>query len=294
FQTRHNRPFSFRFDDSRTELRTSLDLPLNRRQQRNAFRQSLINYQAGRRGLTALEDNIKFDARQDLRQLDLARVQYDIAVVSSALASERVNSTQLEITLGLASVAARDFLEAQRAYRESVSSVANGRLGYIVNRAQLAFDLELMMLNDAGLWPDLNNENYQPLSDPIYPSDAGPTYGDLPRGVWPSKKIKRMLRSPLPGYQVIGVERPPENNAPSEIEAWEANGDLPPPPPEPPSPEPGLETNAGGPRDPLANRQENGETGLRNMIEFGSSANDSPGVNSIRRVALPRIPSRPR
>jgi len=205
FQSRNNRPFDFSFDDSRTELRASLDLPLNRRQQRNGFRQSLINYQAGRRGLTALEDRIKFDARQDLRQLDLDRVQYEIAVVSAALASQRVESTQLELALGLKEITARDFLDAQQAYRLSVSNVANGRLGYIVNRAQLALDLELMMLNDAGCWPELTNEDYQPRFDPIYPTGAGPTYGDLPRGVWPSKKIKRMLCPPRPGGQVIEV-----------------------------------------------------------------------------------------
>jgi hypothetical protein len=199
FQTRKNRPFTFDFDDSRTELRASLDLPLNRRQQRNSFRQSLIGYQAARRGLMALEDNIKFAARQDLRQLDLDRVQYDISVVSAALASERVYSTQLELALGLATVTARDFLEAQRDYRTSLSSVANGRLGYVVNRAQLALDLELMMLDDAGTWPELNNENYQPAYDPVYPWVNNPTYGDLPRGILPSRKIQRLLSAPPPG-----------------------------------------------------------------------------------------------
>ena len=226
FQTRDNQPFAFSFDDSRTEVGASLDLPLNRRQQRNGFRQSLINYQVGRRALMALEDTIKFDARQDLRQLDLARVQYEIAVVSAALASERVYSTQLELSLGLGSTNARDFLEAQRAFRESVIQVANGRLGYIVNRAQLALDLELMVLDDEGVWPELNDEDYQPKSDPIYPFDADPTYGDLPHGVWPSKKIKRMRNVPTPGYQVIGVEPSVDGVVQPVPEGWEAQGEL--------------------------------------------------------------------
>ncbi len=204
FQSRGNQPFDFSLDDSRTELRGSLDLPLNRRQQRNGYRQALINYQVGRRSLMALEDNIKFSARQDLRQLKLDRVQYDISVISAALASERVYSTQLELALGLGSITARDFLEAQQAYRASLSSVANGRLSYIVNRAQLALDLELMLLDDTGMWPELNNDEYQPVFAPQFPYEADPTYGDLPTRVWPSKRIKRMLNYPLPGYQVLG------------------------------------------------------------------------------------------
>ena len=196
---RDGRAFDFGAEDSQTELRAAVDLPLNRRSQRNGFRQSLINYQVGRRSLMELEDNIKFAARQDLRQLSLDRVQYDISVISAALASERVYSTQLELSLGLATVTARDFLEAQRDYRANLSSVANGRLGYIVNRAKLAFDLELMLLDDAGLWPELNQEQYQPVSNGVFPPNAGPTYGELPEGVWPSTKIKRMQGVRPPG-----------------------------------------------------------------------------------------------
>ncbi len=197
--SRGNQPLNFSVEDSQTELRAALDLPLNRRSQRNSFRQALINYQAGRRSLMSLEDNVKFSARQDLRQLSLDRVQYDISVISAALASERVYSTQLELSLGLATVTARDFLEAQRDYRANLSSVATGRLGYIVNRARLAFDLEVMLVGDDGMWAELNNEAYQPQPQREFPSNAGPTYGELPRGVWPSQKIKRMQQVPPPG-----------------------------------------------------------------------------------------------
>ncbi len=198
-ESRDDKPFNFSVEDSQTEVRAALDLPLNRRSQRNAFRQALINYQVGRRSLMALEDNVKFNARQDLRQLSLDRVQYNISVVSAALASERVYSTQLELSLGLATVRARDFLEAQSAYRSNLSSVARGRLGYIVNRARLALDLELLLLDDRGMWPELNDESYQPERDSEFPENGGPTYGELPNGVWPSEKIKRMQNANRPG-----------------------------------------------------------------------------------------------
>ena len=197
--SRENQALNFSVQDSQTELRAAVDLPLNRRSQRNSFRQALINYQLGRRSLMSLEDNVKFAARQDLRQLSLDRVQYDISVISAALASERVYSTQLELSLGLATVTARDFLEAQRDYRVNLSSVATGRLGYIVNRARLALDLELMLLNGDGMWGELNVDGHQLVPNKEYPSEAGSTYGDLPKGIWPSKAIKRMGQASLPG-----------------------------------------------------------------------------------------------
>ncbi len=40
-----NRPFDFEFDESTTRLSLTFDAPLNRRAQRNRYRQSIINYQ---------------------------------------------------------------------------------------------------------------------------------------------------------------------------------------------------------------------------------------------------------
>ncbi len=215
FQTRNNRPFAFSFRDSRTELRATFDLPLNRRAQRNGYRRSLINFQAGRRSLMALEDRIKFDVRNDLRQLELDRAQYDIIVASAALASERVFSTRLELTLGLGQLTARDFLEAQNAFQQSLILVANRRIDYILNRAQFALDLELLILDETGFWPELTNDEYVPKPDPIYPRNAGPTYGELPP-VWHSKKIRRMRHVPLPGYKVISASLAPASESQEE------------------------------------------------------------------------------
>ncbi len=214
----------FAFNDSQTQLNLSLDLPLNRRAQRNAYRQSLINYQVGLRSLMQTEDNIKFDVRNGLRQLELDKVQYEISVTSAALASERVSSTRLEFALGQGGVTARDFLEAQAAYRSAVTQVANGRIGYIVDRAQFALDLELMLLNDEGFWPQIYEEQYQPTPNVEYAPDAGPTYGDIPEFLKVSRKIKRMLHYGPPGISFL---------APLTLQPEPADTEPVPPAPEP-------------------------------------------------------------
>ena len=236
-------------DTTRTELGMSLDLPLNRRQQRNDFRSALIDYQQGRRNLMALEDGIKLDVRQDLRSLELNRVQYGIDIISAALASERVYSTKLELSLGLAQVTARDFLEALATYRQNLSEVANDRFNYIQQRAKLTLDLELLLLDENGLWPELNNSDYQPQLNPIYPFNAGPTYGELPlHTVWPSKKIKRQLLAPPPGYapgEIIRTDEPEELPAPAGDPSLAPPNATPvplPPPPATAKPQPAAAT----------------------------------------------------
>ena len=172
-----NRTFDFTFDESETQLGLRFDAPLNRRAQRNAYRAALIRYQQARRQLMQAEDEIKFGVRNNLRDLELDREQYVIAVASAALANERVFSTRLQLQLGVGNVTARDFLEAQQAYTASLSTVAGQHIGYILDRIELFLNLELLEVDAAGFWPELYDENHQPAVQFAPPPYSGPAYG---------------------------------------------------------------------------------------------------------------------
>ena len=183
-------PAGWNFDNARSDVRLSLDLPLNRQQQRNAYRNALINYQASRRAVMQQEDTIKLAIRDDLRNLALAREQYQIGIASAALANERVSSTQLELALGFPGVAARDFLEAQDAFRLAVSGVADNHLGYIVNRIQFFLDVEQLQLDDRGFWPGVRDEQLQPVPEYFLNPINGAPYGTLPSYPWYSHELR--------------------------------------------------------------------------------------------------------
>jgi len=232
-----NRPFDFTFDDSTTRLSVTLDAPLNRKRQRNLYRRQLINYNRAFRNLMALEDDIKFSVRSDLRQLSLEREQYRIAVSSAALAYDRVVSTRLQYQKpGKKSIRAQDVLEAQQDYTRSLVQLANAHINYIQRRTSLFLELELLTVDDSGFWPELYDERYQPTPNYELPEYSMPPYGELPPCVWYSKKVKRMLHVP-PGQSMIFQ---PENNAsddaevvptpdPTSAEAGPSDGSLPAP-----------------------------------------------------------------
>ncbi len=211
-RTDRNLPFDFDFDDSRTDVRLSLDLPLNRRAQRNRYRESLIRYQAQRRQLMQFEDTIKFEIRDELRNLQQNRVQYPISVTQAALAAEQAISVQLQLDLGIQSVRETDLLDALQASREALSAVANSRIGYLVQRARFILDLELMQLDESGYWPQINDPDYQPIANTIYPANAGPTYGRLSTWVKPSKLMYHLYHHPLPGQQITLIREPSAND----------------------------------------------------------------------------------
>ena len=209
-----NQPFGFTFDDSQTRLALTLDTPLNRKAQRNAFRQSLINYQAALRALIQAEDDTKLAIRNDLRQLRLDRDQYQIAVASAALAYERVVSTRLQLNLGVQDISTRDFLESQQAYTASLNAVAGQHIGYVVNRIQLFFDMESLEVDQQGFWPELYNERYQPTPYHQLPPHARPAYGKLHPHLWYSPQIKRMLHVPTGKSEIYRQERLSQSKPP--------------------------------------------------------------------------------
>jgi hypothetical protein len=179
----------------------TFDAPLNRRAQRNGYRVALINYHAVTRNLMEQEDRIKAEVRNRLRNLQLDQNQYAIAVASAALANQRVETTLLELRLGIrggesGGTTTRDVVESQQAYSQSLFDVATRHITYILNRINLFLDLELLEVDDAGLWPQLYDETYQPTPRLQPPACSGPAYGRLP-GVHYSHSIRDMDRIPF-------------------------------------------------------------------------------------------------
>jgi len=207
-----NRPFDFTFEDSQTRVTMTFDAPLNRRAQRNQYRASLINYNLAFRNLINAEDQVKFQVRNTLRELQVDREQYEIAVSSAALAFERVVSTRTQLEQDYGRITARDVFEAQQDYTRSLTTLAGTHIGYLIDRIQLFMDLELLMVDDDGFWPELYQMDFQPQPNLHLLDYGSPVYGDLPHGPWFSHKMKRMLHVP-PGETVIfqpegGPDRP--------------------------------------------------------------------------------------
>ncbi|MCC9599383.1 TolC family protein [Stieleria sp. JC731] len=178
-------------DGSNTRLSFSLDTPLNRRLERNAYRLALIDYNRTRRALIEQEDNIKFSIREDLRQLRLRRNQYEISVARAALAYERVVSTRLQLQLSVGNVVARDFLEAQQAFTSALNSVASDHISFILDRITLFLDSESIRLNEYGYWDETTDDRViLPAIPDFYDANPNP-YGRLPACLKYSDEIRQ-------------------------------------------------------------------------------------------------------
>jgi outer membrane protein TolC len=130
-----------------------LDLPLERTAERNAYRNSYITLAQAVRSFQELEDTIKLQVRNDLRDLVESRESFRIQALAVQLAERRVKSTELFLQAGRAEI--RDVLEAQ----ESLVTARNQRTAALVNyritELQLQRDMGILNAQPDGLWTEV-------------------------------------------------------------------------------------------------------------------------------------------
>ncbi|MFM8705262.1 MAG: hypothetical protein ACKOHG_15615, partial [Planctomycetia bacterium] len=173
--TTGNNAARFRAPTGSLSAGVQFDPPLTRLQERNSWRQAILQYQQQRRRQIRFEDDVKLKLRQLLRQLELDRLNLEEQRRAVVIAVRRVDETRL--TLGqpaapppapgpdgtFAAGTATDrlgpttiinYVTATNALRSSQDALTSVWLRYYQTRALLARELGVMELADDGLWID--------------------------------------------------------------------------------------------------------------------------------------------
>jgi outer membrane protein TolC len=142
----------FDLNDYRLNGGVQLDLPLNRKLERNNYRSSIISFERQLRTLSLFLDDLKNDLRADLRTLDQSRQSYDIQVRAKALADRRVESSELSLQAGRIQV--RDVVDAQTARVQAYNAATAALVDYHLTRMRLLLDLGLLKTQKERFWLD--------------------------------------------------------------------------------------------------------------------------------------------
>jgi outer membrane protein TolC len=134
----------------------TLDLPIERTRERNAYRNALIALEAATRDEAALEDSIKVSVRDRLRSLLSARESLHIQATALDVAQKRVDSARISLEAGRAQT--RDLLEAQDSLLSAQNALTAAVISYRVNELRLQQDMDLLQVNEKGLWQEYNPE----------------------------------------------------------------------------------------------------------------------------------------
>jgi hypothetical protein len=179
-------PLAFSGDRTTSTLTFNGELPLVRRAERNAYRAALIGYQRQRRTLQAFEDNIANDVRADIRELRTIAELYKVQQRLIELGYSQVDNAQAILLAPPAPGAASDaggaaaltlqVLNAQSNLLQTQNTLYTIWVNFLISRMTFYLDLELMQLDERGLWC----EESVPPSDPGRPDPARPDGERLP------------------------------------------------------------------------------------------------------------------
>ncbi len=155
-----NNPFNLRGDNSSLRLGLQWDAPITRLQERNTYRQSLIEYEQAKRSYYEFEDGLWQLLRGQVRQLQTNRITFEFQRQSLRIAASQIELNedirQLRDARGLSSgpTAARDTISALSALLNAQNSLLDVFVNYEVVRRGLNLDLGTMELSPEGLWID--------------------------------------------------------------------------------------------------------------------------------------------
>ncbi|MDP2645978.1 MAG: TolC family protein [Desulfobacterales bacterium] len=133
----------------------TLDLPLERTAERNAYRDSYILLERALRDVQKLEDEMKQSIREKLRNMAETRETLKIQARAVFVAEKRVKSTTLFFEAGRTKI--RDLLEAQEALLTAKNRLTSALVGYRVAELEFQQDTGLLAVDEKGLW-----QEYQP------------------------------------------------------------------------------------------------------------------------------------
>lgn len=130
----------------------TLDLPIERTRERVELRRSLIELERAVRNFQAFEDQIKLEIRDALRRLLEFRESVRIQTLAVAVATRRVESTNLFLQAGRAEI--RDLLEAQESLLAAQNGLTAAMISYRTAELELQRDLGVLQIDHRGLWTE--------------------------------------------------------------------------------------------------------------------------------------------
>jgi outer membrane protein TolC len=155
---------SLDFDKGRYAALLSLDLPIERTRERNDYRNSLIKLEQATRTVQDLEDQIKLSIRSALRTLLQSRESLKIQARSVVVAQKQVKSSNLFLEAGRIQI--RDLLEAQDSLLSAQNSLTQAVVNYRIAELELQQDLDVLKVNERGLWQEFSPEEIENVKQP--------------------------------------------------------------------------------------------------------------------------------
>ena len=144
----NDQPTDLQFEDTNYSAGLDVDLPLDKKAERNTYRRRLIELANTIRSFEELSDNIVLNVRDSLRRFYRAQSSYEIQQRSVKLAERRVDMNSMLLQAGRA--IPRDLLEAEADLLDARNALAESLVNYRITRLELARDMDVLQVSQNG------------------------------------------------------------------------------------------------------------------------------------------------
>ncbi len=180
--TTDNNPVRFRGTTGRLRVGLEFDAPLTRLIERNAYRQTLIEYQQARRAYYTFEDRVSQSLRGTLRAIRQNQLDFELRRAAVHVAISQVDLTRLRLQQPpkpgedqkLGATTARDLVTALTGLLGAQNDFLGIWIDYEVERLNLDFDLGTMELDAEGNWIDPGPIEPETSNEPDGPKEIPP------------------------------------------------------------------------------------------------------------------------
>ncbi len=145
-----------KLDEGNYQALLTLDLPFERTAEAIAYRDSYISLEEAVRAVQELEDQIKLEVRDNLRELQQSRSSLRIQDQAVKLAERRVRGAELQLQAGRAEM--RDLLDAQEALLSAKNSLTSAMVNYRLAELALQRDLGVLKVDENALLQEYTPE----------------------------------------------------------------------------------------------------------------------------------------
>ncbi|MHC4713287.1 MAG: TolC family protein [Planctomycetota bacterium] len=137
-------------DNGATTAGLFLELPLDRKNERNAYKGSLISLARARRTFALKEDTVKLEVRETVRNLRQVEVSLAIQTENVDLAVKRLEAAELDFKRG--KVSNREIVEAQTELQDAKNALVQAQVDYLVATITLKRDIGTLRVDEKGGW----------------------------------------------------------------------------------------------------------------------------------------------
>ncbi len=141
---------SLQFDEGNYRLGLEGDLPLDRKAERNAYREALITVQQRQRSYEEQVDEIKLGVRQAYRDLAETAESYRIQQIGLNLARKRVEVEKLSLQYGRGTV--RLLLDSEDALVRAQNDVLSALVDHTIAKMSFFRDIGVLQVRPDGMW----------------------------------------------------------------------------------------------------------------------------------------------